>query len=305
MKFKLFSFALMALCVFLSFQRTAEAGESKYLTKENFRQVQLTDFSVNYLHKGQGEPVLLLHGGGEWSYTFRQNIDALSQKYSVYALDLPGHGYTVPRNFAASDLGFPAIRRVVSEFMDSQGISQATLIGHSWGGGFAIDYALSNPQRVKSLVLLDSSGIDVPDHWEWEVLKFKFIGRLAAGVVSRTSTLYSLRNAFYHYGMVTKEMLDEVYAPLQNDFNKRSLYYLSRNLKWKPVEDSLSLVSQPTLVIWGEKDEFIPLQVGKVLSERIANSTFFMVEKAGHNVHEEKPEIVNQKIIEFLDSKSQ
>lgn len=278
----------------------ASTRASEYLTAENFQQIQLSEFNVNFLHKGKGAPVVLIHGGGEWSYTFRKNIDILAQEYSVYALDLPGHGFTTPRNFSASKLGFPTIRRVLREFLDAQNISRAILLGHSWGGGFAIDFALSSPERVKALVLIGSSGVDVPDHWEWEVLKVPGVGRIAAGTISRWSTRYSLTNAFFDRSHVTEPMVDEVYAPLRNPFQKAALYYLSRNLDWKPIESRLGELSVPTLVIWGEADQFVPLKAGVFLAQKIRSAQFVLVEEAGHNVHEEKSSLVNRTVLTFL-----
>ena len=118
------------------------------------------DIEHYFLEKGQGEPLILLHGNGENCGYFRGQIDAFAERYHVYAIDTRGHGRTprgsMPftiRQFAEDLLGF----------MDAHGMEKAHLLGFSDGGNIAMIFAIRHPERVDRLILnganLDAGGV--------------------------------------------------------------------------------------------------------------------------------------------------
>lgn len=118
------------------------------------------DIRHHYIEKGQGEPLILLHGNGEDCNYFRGQIDAFSRYFHVYALDTRGHGAT-PRGVAPF-----TIRQFADDlcaFMDALQIGKAHLLGFSDGGNIAMVFALKYPDRVDRLILdganLDASGV--------------------------------------------------------------------------------------------------------------------------------------------------
>ena len=118
------------------------------------------DIKHYYLEKGQGEPLILLHGNGESSDYFKGQIDVFSERYHVYAVDTRGHGKT-PRG----ERPF-TIRQFADDllcFMDEHGIGRAHLLGFSDGGNIAMIFAMRYPERVGRLILnganLDTKGV--------------------------------------------------------------------------------------------------------------------------------------------------
>ena len=142
------------------------------------------DIRHHFIGKGQGEPLLLLHGNGEDSGYFRGQIDAFSARYRVYAIDTRGHGQT-PRGNAPF-----TIRQFAEDllgFMDLHGIWRAHLLGFSDGGNIAMVFAIRHPERVGRLILnganLDPAGVkpsvQIPIEIGYRIAR-RFAGRSAS-----------------------------------------------------------------------------------------------------------------------------
>ena len=123
-------------------------AEMKYLDVHGER--------VAYLDEGSGEAILLLHGIAGSSQTWRSVIGPLSRKYRVVAPDLLGHGNSAkPR----SDYSLGAMSVLVRDILDGLGITRATIVGHSLGGGVAMQFVYQHPEYVQRLVLIASGGL--------------------------------------------------------------------------------------------------------------------------------------------------
>ena len=118
------------------------------------------DIQRNYLERGTGAPLLLLHGNGECLDYFRSQIDFFSSRYRVIALDTRGHGAS-PRGQAPFTIA--QFAEDLLEFMDGMRLSKAHILGFSDGGNIALTFALKHPERVDKLILnganLDPSGV--------------------------------------------------------------------------------------------------------------------------------------------------
>ena len=121
--------------------------------------VDLDGHTTHYIEKGEGEPVLLLHGFFYDSYLWAANMDALAESFKVYALDLWGFGYSTRELL---DYGYQLYADQVLLFMDSLDIQRASLVGQSMGGGTAILFCVQHRQRVSKLLLVDPAGLPNP-----------------------------------------------------------------------------------------------------------------------------------------------
>src|SRR3990172_11255761 len=119
--------------------------------------VDVDGVRVHYVEAGRGEPVVLVHGWNGSTFSFRHTIPELARTHRVVALDLLGFGYSErpPRG----DYSVTAQVRLVAGLMDRLGIPRAAVVGHSMGGGIAMHLALSHPERVSRLVLVDSVSV--------------------------------------------------------------------------------------------------------------------------------------------------
>ncbi len=273
---------------------------SHRLHMENEHFLETADFRIHYVCKGKGVPLILVHGGGNYLYTFRHNIDALSQWFTVYALDIPGHGYS--RVLAGSPFAydFDLVCDAVNQFMDRLGIEQAHFAGHSWGGGWLIVFAHRFGGRVKKLVLIDSSGIRHRERLAWELFKYPLIGEVAAALISPGRVRKGLADCFYNRRLATPKLAADVYAPFTHRENRMAQVRFSRNLNWHTTEKALSRLQVPSLVLWGKQDRYIPVQHGIQMSKMIAKARLEIIDQCGHCPHEEHPSTANRVIAEFL-----
>ncbi len=259
-------------------------------------------FKLHYIRQGSGEPLILLHGGGTWLCSFRHNIDELSRNFSVYALDLPGHGYTEPLS-SNLDYDLDVICESLTEFMDQMKIKKTHMAGHSWGGGWAGYFAARYPMLVNKLILIDSSGINRHERLIWEMMKYPVIGEIILWFQSRYMIKKGLEACYYDKALASSDMVEQIHKPLcKTDIRKAQLSY-SKNINWKETEAALPLIQSPTLVIWGKHDRYIPVKFAKQFQRLIPDARLVIIDNCGHSAHEECPEIVNSLILNFLKGK--
>ena len=123
---------------------------------ETHRSVSVNGVNTHYVEAGAGRPLILIHGLGASMVAWDKNIGFLSRFCHVYALDLPGHGDSdKPRDIAYDTFSGA---HFMAAFMDTIGVSKADVVGNSAGGHIAARLALTYPQRVGRLVLVDSGG---------------------------------------------------------------------------------------------------------------------------------------------------
>ena len=117
------------------------------------RKIRVAGLDIHYYTAGEGEPLVVIHGGGGDARTWLSNIAALAGKYTVYAPDLPGYGGSQP---LAGDYYIPELTEFVDDFSDNLGLESFNLVGHSLGGAVALNYALEFPYKIRKLVLVSS-----------------------------------------------------------------------------------------------------------------------------------------------------
>jgi pimeloyl-ACP methyl ester carboxylesterase len=275
------------------------AMKSRYLETVSSQYLALESSLVHYVRMGSGHPLVLVHGGGMWLYSFRHNIPNLSRHFSVFALDMPGYGYSVP--FGRGRLsGLEETSRTLLGFIDRLGLGRVSLLGHSWGGGWVLHFASHHPDRVDRLILIDSSGFDVPDVLEWELLKLPFIGPLLLKCVTPGGVRKRIERSFYDRERVTAEMAREVYIPLKLEHNRKAQARIARGLHWRETERAIPRITQPCLVIWGENDRYLDVGLCARFQQELADVRSHIFRECGHSPHEELPDEVNGLIIRFL-----
>ena len=267
---------------------------SRYLNTEKFK--------LHYTRKGTGDPLLLLHGGGTWLYSFRHNIESLSRNFSVFAVDMPGHGYTEPLDTCV-DYSFDIICESLTEFMDKMKIKKAHFAGHSWGGGWAVYFAARYPMRVDKLILIDSSGINRHERLMWEMMKYPAIGEFMSWFLSRYAIKKGLQACYYDTSLVSSDMVEQIHTPLCKTHIRKAQLSYSRNINWKETEAALSRIQSQTLVLWGKHDRYIHVKFAKQIQRLIPDARLVTIDNCGHSAHEECPETVNSLILNFLKGK--
>ena len=223
------------------------------------------DIEHFYIEKGQGEPLILLHGNGENCDYFVGQIDVFAQYYHVYALDTRGHGKT-PRGEAPF-----TIRQFADDllaFMDAHGIDKAHVLGFSDGGNIAMIFAMKYPERVLRLIL-DGANLD------------------AKGV--KPSIQIPIEIGYRFAKMFAKKSEEarkhaELLGLMVNDPNVRP--------------EELAAITAKTLVIAGNKDMIKESQTHLIASS-IRDSQLVIL-KGDHFIANKCPEAFNRAVLAFL-----
>lgn len=256
---------------------------------------------IHYQEKGTGTPMVLIHGYTSSVYTWKDEFDALSQKYRVIALDLKGFGFS---DKPEGDYSRRAQGEVVVGLLEQLKIEKAWLVGNSMGGETALNVAVNHPEKVIGLVLIDSAGVKVTGGTSvapW-YLQVPVVGRVVTALALTSDKLvrHGLEKSLYDHAKVTNDRVAFYYQPLRTAGGQLAATRAREQFDLYPVEDKLSTINVPTLLIWGAEDELIPLEAGKKLNSLIKDSRLVVLEKCGHIPQEEMPERVVNEILNFV-----
>ncbi len=264
--------------------------------------VQTGPYTTHYRVKGEGPPLILLHGFLYHSMTWDRVLDALALKFRVYALDLLGFGYS--SRLESGDYSYSLYAEQVRQFMDALGLTTASVVGHSMGGGTAIQFAVQHPERVDKLILVDSAGLPRPPSVTERIYALPFLGEFFLALPPKANLKRTLQSLVFHDPtLVTDAYVDAVGQPLQIVGSGRAVLNIlrSRMAGGLRVEvERLGGVGKPILLLWGREDKLLPLALGEEMHRLLPGSRLEVLDGVGHNPHEEAPEKATDVLVEFL-----
>jgi pimeloyl-ACP methyl ester carboxylesterase len=250
---------------------------------------------------GQGPDLVLLHGLGASSFSWRHNRAQLSRHFRVITPDLPGHGRS-PAPLEA-DYRLEALVQGVLDFLDWQGLDTVALGGNSLGGGLSLVLAREHPARVSALVLLAPAAALSRIPYFFYPLRLPVLGAAVAALLGPWLLPWFMRLIYCHPEHLIPEAVAG-YAPPYRDLRLRmALRQVCRQLEIRPLSEIAALLrglTQPTTLIWGEKDLILPVAQGRWMAERLPRAEFHPLPEVGHAPQEEAPGAVNKIIIDFL-----
>ncbi len=182
---------------------------------------------VRYRVDGAGSPVVLLHGIGRSLEDWGEQHELLRDRHRVYSVDLPGYGGAEP---LAEHYTLPALASSVADFLDALGITEPThLVGHSLGGAVAMQLAVHAPDRVASLVLVNSAGFGREVTIALRLLAIRPLGRFLLRP-SRDSARRVERSLFHDPAFATEARIEHTFALAQRPHAARVLLETVRSL---------------------------------------------------------------------------
>ena len=261
--------------------------------------MKLDGMTVNYHDKGTGNPVLLIHGSGPgvtaWA-NWRLSIPALSKHARVIAPDMAGFGYT-----SVDGTGIPDRLMWLAQLtglLDKLGLQRVSVVGNSFGGGIALAFAHAYPERVDKLVLMGAVGVSFPIS---EGLNKVW------GYSPSLEAMHELLGIFvYDSSFVSDDLVEMRYrASTRSDVQQRfeALFPEPRQQSVERLAlspEQLKSIRANTLIIHGRQDKVIPLAVSKKLKELLPLSKLEIIEKCGHWVQIEHPQVFTSHVLDFL-----
>lgn len=246
---------------------------------------------VNYTVKGQGKKnILLLHGWGGSAKSLASLQDELVKvcKSRVYNIELPGFGDS--KHIVDKPLGLDDYVAELDNFIRKQEIDNPVVAGHSFGGKIALAYAINKPDKLSSIILINSSGLKPKNSIKKIVflIPTKIFGWIFSLPILR-NIKKTVRKVYYRY--IVRETDYLVSEAMQETL---------KNVLKVNLDDEVAKINTDTLLIWGEDDTYTPLWMGKKLDELIPNSRLEVVKGARHNLPLVNPETVASIISLFV-----
>ncbi len=276
------------------------------------QKMTVESMTIAYFDSRKGdETVVLIHGLSSNLSFWRENISALSEKYRVIAVDLPGYGKS-NKNSVPCTMAFYA--DFLNRFLDALRLKKVNMIGQSMGGQIAITFALTYPERLHRLVLAAPAGVETFDSTESALLKnFYSVANVKAADanVIRQNVVNNFSSWDTRFEWIVQHRTD---IRLASDF-EQWCGSVSRGIAGMldgPVRSRLGEINVPTLILFGEDDRLIPnrflhkgttTDIAEAAGREIPDARMTMIPKAGHLLMIEQPVLFNSAVIEFLQSK--
>ncbi len=312
-KLLLFTLPFVAIFAALWLLRTPDtdpAAMTKKYTNPASKFVENAEgLRVHYRDEGNpdGVPIIFLHGTSASLHTFEPLVDALGETYRIITYTQPGHGLTGPH--PRDDYSFAGMAEALALVTEELGLRHFVLGGNSMGGWVSWRYALTNPERVDALILIDAAGMPLRDGEEEPPLNIGF--RLLTNPVGRYIVQnYTPRELVKESALETVSVksvmdaaaIDRYWELLRLPGNRRAAV-----LGWVAdpelhFADRLGKITAPTLVIWGAEDQLIFPSAAQTFDERLPNADVIVYNGVGHIPMEEAPERTARDIDAFLQT---
>jgi pimeloyl-ACP methyl ester carboxylesterase len=272
-------------------------------------ELSLHGHRISYRTGGHGPALLLLHGITNSSETWERVAPRLAERFTVIAPDLLGHGNSAtPRG----DYSLGAHASGARDVLTSLGIERATVVGHSLGGGIAMQFAYQFPERCERLVLVASGGLGREVHVLLRAASLPGADYVLPALTSAglLGVGRSVGGLLRRVGVAPSEdlqVLGRGFAALDNAGSRQAFLHTVRSViepsgQRVSAQDRLTLASLlPTLIVWGERDSIIPVGHGAAAHEAMPGSRFEVFPGAGHMPHDADPNRFAELLTEFCD----
>lgn len=262
--------------------------------------VDVDGYSIRYLdydtadtaNSKNSRVVVLLHGIGASAERWIYVLPTLSKRYRVIAPDIIGFGYS---DKPTVEYTMDFFVRFFEDFLYKLDIERLSIIGSSFGGHLATEFAIRNPKKIEKLVLASPAGTIRSSTSTLD----QYI--MAALYPTYENSMRAFKDMTYEPNIVTEEIVRDFINRMRLPNAKYAFMSTLLGMRDSPhLSGRLSKILVPTLLIWGENDKMIPLEYAKQYSE-IPNSILTVIKNCGHTPFVEKPMEFSKAVIEFLN----
>ena len=280
-------------CTALGTQTVPYDQLSKKYTNSSSRYMDVNGLTIHYRDEGQGPPLLLLHGVASSLHTWDDWTAQLKGSYRVIRMDLPGFGLTGPDanpDSVTADYADYMVN-IIDRFTQQLGLDRFFMAGSSLGGYYAWNYAHTHPQKLYKLALVGATGYaqDMPSWLGFA--SFPGIHWITPHMMPKFMVNQTVKSAYADSDFPTDEVKQRYFDLTQRRGNRQSYIKHFRQLREMSSDDSLGEkvkeIQVPTLLMWGEDDSWIPLDVMRLFHRDLPYSEYLTYEGIGHLPMEE------------------
>ena len=303
--FKMIAIALTATLFFAALYLWTPDKSKSELEKiySSPRNAYINALGVNIHYQDTGPsknpiPILFLHGFGASLQTWDTWSQSLSNEYRVISVDLPGFGLTGedPSGIYTDERSV----EVLEAFLKALQISKVVLVGNSMGGKFAWQFTARYPNQVAKLVLISPDGYASPGIEYGKKTEIPAIAQLYRYFFSKTFLAMNLEPAYANPKTLNDDLVNRYYDLMLAPGVRGAILARMQQTVLKDPVPSLANIQVPTLLIWGEKDAFIPISNSNDYLKVMPNVKRVSLPNIGHLPQEEQPTIGLAALKEFL-----
>jgi pimeloyl-ACP methyl ester carboxylesterase len=307
--FKIIGALLLVLVVLVAFNYQADVPVEKL--KPRYAQspsqfMDLLGMQVHYRDEGPASdslPIVLLHGTSSFLQTWDATAAVWVKSHRVIRMDLPGFGLTGPSPI--NDYSIEAYVSFVHSFLDKLGVKECFLAGNSLGGAIAFAYAAKYQTAVKKLILVDPAGYTITNAkgaLAFKIARIPVVNQLFKIITPRNIVRKSLEDVYGNKALVTDSLV-EVYRDMTIREGNRGAMLTRINLPQSSDTTLVKKITAPTLVIWGDQDQLIPVSHAYKFQRDLVNDTLAILKGIGHIPMEESPAIVAPMVAGFIGTR--
>lgn len=247
----------------------------------------IKDKKYTYYEKGEGTPIIILHGLMGGLSNFDGVADFFPEKgYKIVIPELPLYTQNILKT------NVKAFAKYVKDFITHRGFEKVILLGNSLGGHIALYHTKMYPEKMAGLVITGSSGLyesamgeSYPKRGDYEYIKKK------------------AEDVFYDPKVATKEIIDDVFATVNDRIKLIKTLTIAKSAIRHNMAKDLPKMTTPTCIIWGKNDNVTPPDVAEEFHKLLPDSDLYWIDKCGHAAMMEHPDEFNRLMYEWLQKR--
>jgi pimeloyl-ACP methyl ester carboxylesterase len=306
--FTLFVGFLALIIIFWKNDLSLDYLKTKYANKES-EFMSINGIQVHFRDQGpvtDSLPLVLIHGTGASLHTWEPWVAELIATKRIVTFDLPAYGLTGPN--ANHDYSQKAYVDLLDSLLIKLKINRCILGGNSLGGSVSWNYAIQHAEKIKKLILIDAGGYplnstSVPI--AFKLAKVPILNNLLEKITPRSMVESSVKNVYFDPKKVSNELIDRYFELTLREGNRRAFkerMASSKNtISKNNTSQLIKTIKVPTLVLWGDHDQLIPVASAYKFHEDLPNDTLVILKNLGHVPMEEDPKASIMAVKEFIE----
>ncbi|OBH20349.1 alpha/beta fold hydrolase [Mycobacterium sp. E3247] len=274
------------------------------------RRVVIPQGAINYRDRGDGPPIVFVHGVGVNGDLWRNIVPRLARSHRCITPDLPWGSHSLPLK-ADADLSLPGMARITADFIAALGLDDVTIVANDTGGAVAQALVGRHPERIARLVLTSCDAFEKFPPTPQKYLEVMARSRLLTWIVAYTAQFKAIQRLPTAYGFVTSrpmppDIMRSFTDPVRlNPGVRRDFRRMLRAVDTKytfEAADRLTGFDKPALVLWADNDKIFPRDHGRRLAKLLPQGQFQLIAGSRTFIPEEQPDRLVTAIEGFLDA---